>query len=180
MSADALVPRWRATLFQWLFGTMAVALGGFISAEPTLHLERLANGRLECNYALNAYGRISALRATVTDLARYEVSSAIARGPRGQSSGAGSLSETHTLVLVGREGDRMSVGQAFDLLALDRMLEGRSESPIHWERIRAGRARRYGGWALGAFGLLLLSGALWNLVLMLTGQGRALEAVPGG
>lgn len=162
--------RWRITVYQILFGAMAVALGGFISAEPMLSLDRQADGRLECRYALNAYGRIAALEHSVDDLVRYEVTEGRMSGLRGTgSSGAGRASTSHDLTLWGRDGSSFSVGQSWSLTALDRMIEGGSAEPSHEQRVTAGRARRYGGWALGAFGLLLLSGAVWNGFLMVVG-----------
>ena len=49
-------PRWQVTIYQLLFGVMAVGFGGLISAEPTLRLERQEDGRVEAWYALEAYG----------------------------------------------------------------------------------------------------------------------------
>jgi hypothetical protein len=164
--------RWQVTVFQLLFGAMAVGLGGFISAEPTLLLDRRDDGRLECRYALNAYGWFPTMTASIDDLVHYEVTQSQQRGSRGtRSSGAGSTTTRYNLRLVGRDGSEFSVGQTWSLTELDRMMEGGRSGPSHQERITAGPARRYGGLALGAFGLLLLAGAIWNIVLMAIGLG---------
>lgn len=178
-------PRWQVTVYQVLFGAMAVTFGGLISAEPTLLLERQDEGRIEAWYALEAYGRVPTLRYAVRDLVRYEVVRSEESGSRGtRSSGAAAPRTSYNLVLRDRDGSSFAVGQAFDLLPIDRMLEGRHPERAHQERIAAGNARRRGGWGLGAFGLLLLAGAAWNLWLMATGLGspeeRAAAALTAG
>jgi hypothetical protein len=164
-------PRWQVTIYQVLFGIMAVALGGFISAEPTLYLERQEDGRVEAWYALEAYGRFPTLRNAVWDLVRYEVTQSESRGTGGSSSGSWRSRTTYTLVLWDRDGSSFGVGQTWDLLAIGKMIDGSHKEPWHEQRITAGKARRYGGWSLGGFGLLLLSGAVWNVFLMGTGLG---------
>jgi hypothetical protein len=159
---------------------MAVALGGFLSAEPALSLDRREDRRLECRYALNAYGRFPAFRYSVDDLVRYEVTESVSSALRGTGSSAGGRPSTsYNLTLWGRDGSSFSVGQSWSLTALDRMIEG-GGARSHEERISAGRARRYGGWALGAFGLLLLSGAGWNGFLMASGLRSPTERIAPG
>lgn len=170
-SAQPGRPRWQITLFQLLFGLMAVSLGGLISAEPSLSLDRHDDGRLESRYALNAYGRFPTMTASVDDLVSYEVTQGELSGLSGRGSSGVPWNPTRsTLHMVGRNGSRFAVGQTWSLSDLDRMIAGEG-SPSHHERIVAGSARRYGGLALGAFGLLLLAGAIWNIVLMGTGIG---------
>lgn len=173
-------PRWQVAIFQLLFGAMAVTLGGFISAEPTLSLDRRDDGRLECRYALNAYGRIPAMTASVDDLVRYSVTEGRVSGTRGTSSSSASVATRYHLRLTGRDGSSFAVGQTWSLAGLDRMIDGSSDDRSHRERIAAGSGRKYGGLALGAFGLLLLAGAIWNLFLMITGLGSARAAIDPG
>lgn len=162
-------PRWQVTAFQLLFGAMAVALGGFISAEPTLSLDRGEDGRLVCRYALNAYGRFPALEHSVDDLIRYEVTESRSSGVRATgSSSSGRGSTSYTLTVWGRDGSHFSVGQSWSLTALDGMIDGSHEERSSRQRITAGGARRYGGLGLGTFGLLLLAGAVWNGFLIVT------------
>lgn len=173
--------RWQVTLFQLLFGVMAVGLGGFISAEPTLSLDRRDDGRLECRYSLNAYGWFPAMTASIDDLVHYEVTQSQQRGSPGtRSSGAGWMTTRSNLRLVGRDGSEFAVGQTWSLMELDRMIEGSRGGPPYQERITAGSARRYGGLALGAFGLLLFTGAIWNIFLMATRPGSATAVIHQG
>ena len=103
-------PRWQIAIFQLLFGSMAVALGGLISAEPTLSLERREDGRLACRYALDAFGWLPTLTASLDDLVRYEVSVGEASGTQGMAGGQA--------IDLAATGQRLAPGQIESMHAL--------------------------------------------------------------
>ena len=162
---------WTIVFAQLFFGLFSVAIGGWLTAEPELTLARKGDGTLACDYALHAYGRIPAITRHLDDLVDYRVttSRSLSRPNRAAANTQGATHESSNIQLIGSDGRSFSLGNAFDLSAIRRMIDQPEEGKVIRSKVEAGTARIASGYSLAAFGILLWLGALWNLLRRLAG-----------